>query len=349
MISIKSIQKIFKPSKADSMMQGPKETMDSPQDKDLPLGKTKNSPVLEVQDLSVSFLQYEKGLKQKQLKVISSLNISISEGEILAVVGSSGSGKSLLAHSILGILPGNAKITGSIKLNGEELTPKMQAALRGKDIALVPQSVNYLDPLMKVGAQVRTGVKTGEASSVQREVFERYQLGPEVDKFYPFQLSGGMARRVLVSTAIVSGAKLIIADEPTPGLDAAVVEETLEYFREMASKGCAVMLITHDIETALRIADKVAVFYAGTTVEVAPIEDFSGEGEALRHPYSKALWRALPQNDFIPIPGSQPMPNALPKGCLFEPRCTMAANRCKLEQPKVRKLRNGMVRCNHAT
>ncbi|MEW9121898.1 MAG: ABC transporter ATP-binding protein [Thermotaleaceae bacterium] len=308
-----------------------------------------DTPLLEVEDLSLSFLQYEQGLHQKELKVINSLNISIYPGEILAVVGSSGSGKSLLAHAILGILPENASITGSIRLNGEELTPENQAVFRGKEIALVPQSVNYLDPLMQVGAQVRTGVKIGEPISVQRKIFERYQLAAEVDRLYPFQLSGGMARRILVSTAIASGAQLVIADEPTPGLDTAVVEETLGYFKEMTDKGCGVMLITHDIETALRIADRVAVFYAGTTIEVAPIEDFRGSGESLRHPYTKALWRALPQNDFISIPGAQPLPNDLPTGCLFEPRCTVATAACRIEQPKIRELRGGMVRCDHVT
>ena len=128
---------------------------------------------------------------------------------------------------------------------------------------------------------------------------------------------------------MVSGAKVIIADEPTPGLDPIVIKEALNNFREFADNGCAVMLITHDIESALTIADKIAVFYAGTTVEIAPVENFTGDGEALRHPYSKALWRALPQNEFIPIPGSQPHPSALPSGCLFAPRCEMATPECQ--------------------
>lgn len=166
---------------------------------------------------------------------------------------------------------------------------------------------------------------------------------------YPFQLSGGMARRTLLSTAMVSGAKVIIADEPTPGLDPDVIKEALNNFREVADNGCAVMLITHDIESALNIADKIAVFYAGTTVEVAPVENFKGHGEEIRHPYSKALWRALPQNDFIPIPGSQPHPSSLPAGCLFAPRCVMATTECRQVQPEMRKLRGGMVRCIHAT
>ncbi|MGE7545222.1 ABC transporter ATP-binding protein [Sporosarcina newyorkensis] len=305
--------------------------------------------ILEVENLSISFNQYTDGLKQKNVNVISSLNVTLEEGEILAVVGASGSGKSLLAHAILGILPNNANISGTISYDGEILTAARQASLRGTEIALIPQSVNYLDPLMRVGNQVRNSVKVGDAVAAQRKVFERLRLKSGVENMYPFQLSGGMARRTLLSTAIVSGAKVIIADEPTPGLDPVVIKEALENFREFADNGCAVMLITHDIESALTIADKIAVFYAGTTVEIAPVENFNGDGEALRHPYSKALWRALPQNEFIPIPGSQPRPNNLPSGCLFAPRCPIATPECELAQPEMRELRNGRVRCIHAT
>jgi peptide/nickel transport system ATP-binding protein len=306
-------------------------------------------PILEVENLSISFKQYTAGLKQKKHQVISSLHVTLEAGEILAVVGASGSGKSLLAHAILGILPSNANVSGTIKYAGEALSVERQTALRGKEIALVPQSVNYLDPLMRVGNQVRTSVKQGDAVQAQRAVFERYHLRPDVENMYPFQLSGGMARRTLLSTAMVSGAKVIIADEPTPGLDPVVIKEALNNLREFADNGCGVMLITHDIESALTIADKIAVFYAGTTVEVAPVNNFVGDGKSLRHPYSKALWRALPQNDFIPIPGSQPHPRALPSGCLFAPRCEKATAKCRQAQPEMRQLRNGMVRCIHAT
>ncbi|MFM1650768.1 ABC transporter ATP-binding protein [Brevibacillus sp. B_LB10_24] len=311
--------------------------------------QTVTAPILEVQDLNVSFVQYSGGLRQRSLEVISRLSVSIYPGEILAVVGASGSGKSLLAHAVLGLLPGNAVTSGSIVFAGQKLTPEQQASLRGREIALIPQSVNYLDPLMRVGKQVRTAVNGGQAADIQREVFARYNLPPDTKRLFPFQLSGGMARRVLVSTALVSGARLVIADEPTPGLDEAAVEETLGYFRELAEEGRGVMLITHDIETALKIADRIAVFYAGTTVETALVTDFTGEGEALRHPYTKALWRALPQNGFEPIPGFQPPPHALPSGCLFHPRCPMAAPECDTDRPEERNVRGGTVRCIHAT
>ncbi|WP_282937930.1 ABC transporter ATP-binding protein [Paenibacillus sp. RC67] len=304
-------------------------------------------PILEVRDLSISFTQYTSGLKQNTIQVIHDLHLDVHSGEIVAIVGSSGSGKSLLAHAVLGILPANAKMSGSIQYEGQELNSHRIAQLRGKEIALVPQSVTFLDPLMRVGKQVKASVREGDPEPKLKEVFERYRLAPGTDKKYPFELSGGMARRVLVSTATISGAKLIIADEPTPGLDPAAVKETLGRFRELADSGAGVMLITHDIESALTIADRVAVFYAGTTVEVAHAKDFSASGDALRHPYSKALWRALPQNDFAPIPGFQPHPNALPPGCLFAPRCALATPECNETMPPERELRGGMVRCIH--
>ncbi|MBP1155895.1 MULTISPECIES: ABC transporter ATP-binding protein [unclassified Paenibacillus] len=306
--------------------------------------------LLEVNDLSISFLQYIQGFRQSKLSVVHGLNVTVNAGEIVALVGSSGAGKSLLAHAILGILPDNAEISGKIRYEGEELTSARQAALRGREIALVPQSVNYLDPLMRVGAQVRTKRgDTKDAVKQQRNVFERYGLSPKVEQMYPFELSGGMARRVLVSTAAVSGARLVIADEPTPGLDAAIVREALGFFKELADQGCGVLFITHDVEAALQIAHKVAIIYAGTTVETARPEDFCGSGEWLRHPYSKALWRALPQNGFVSFPGSQPHPNELPPGCRFAPRCQMATAECMHSLPDMRELNGGLVRCIHAT
>jgi peptide/nickel transport system ATP-binding protein len=305
--------------------------------------------ILEVHDLSISFTKYSKGLRKESIQVIHNLNVSLNKGEIVAVVGSSGSGKSLLAHAILGILPGNATMNGQIVYDGQVLTEKLKADLRGTEIVIIPQSVKFLDPLMKIGSQVQTSVRKKDAVTAQKKIFEKYRLQPLVEKLFPFQLSGGMARRVLVSMAVVSEANVIIADEPTPGLDSEVIKEAEVSFRELADNGSAVMIITHDIDFALKIADKIAVFYAGTTVEVAPVSDFDGNGENLRHPYTKALWRALPQNEFIPIKGSQPLASDLPKGCPFAPRCEHASSECLKEMPEERMIRGGMVRCLYAT
>ncbi|MEE0711341.1 ABC transporter ATP-binding protein, partial [Romboutsia timonensis] len=272
------------------------------------------------------------------------------EGEILAVVGSSGSGKSLLAHAILGILPDNATTEGNIIYKGKSLSLKDKEKLRGREIVFIPQSVNFLDPLMKVSKQVKISIENKEkANKRQRYIFNKYGLDKKVDNFYPFELSGGMARKVLLSTALVSDCKVIIADEPTPGLDEKSLNEALKDFRNIADSGCAILMITHDIEAALKIADKIAVFYAGTTLEIANVNDFKGDGKNLRHPYSKALFNALPQNGFKPIKGSQPMPNELPKGCLFQDRCECISEKCRLIRPNARMVRDGMVRCLNAT
>lgn len=310
----------------------------------------KKEPILSVKDLGISFSQYTKGLRRRELEVITNLDIDLYEGEILAVVGSSGSGKSLLAHAILGILPDNATTEGNIIYKGKTLTLKDKEKLRGREIVFIPQSVNFLDPLMKVSKQVKISIENKEeANKRQRDIFNKYELDKKVDNLYPFELSGGMARKVLLSTALVSDCKVIIADEPTPGLDEKSLNEALKDFRNIADSGCAILMITHDIEAALKIADKIAVFYAGTTLEIANVNDFKGDGKNLRHPYSKALFNALPQNGFKPIKGSQPMPNELPKGCLFQDRCECISDKCRLIRPNARMVRDGMVRCLNAT
>jgi oligopeptide/dipeptide ABC transporter, ATP-binding protein, C-terminal domain len=301
--------------------------------------------VLKVDGLSVSFRMYEKGLEQKDLEVISNLNVSVRAGEILAVAGSSGSGKSLLAHAILGILPTNAKVSGEMKYMDSTLTPRLQRKLRGKEMVLVPQSVEYLDPLMRVAQQV---IGVDGTKEKQKSVFKKYGLSNLVERLFPFQLSGGMARRILVSSAVISDAKLIIADEPTPGLSKDMAKVAMSHFRELANQGCAVLLITHDIDLALSYADRISVFYAGTTVETADVEDFKQGAGALRHPYTKALWQAIPQNGFKPIQGVQPYPGSLPDGCLFAPRCLMKTAECE-KRPIMREIRGGEVCCNHAT
>lgn len=309
----------------------------------------KSTPVLEVENLSISFRMYDRRARQSDLRVISDLSLSVNAGEIVTIAGSSGSGKSLLAHALLGLLPQNATARGEILYNGKPLDARRQRELRGSEIALIPQSVAYLDPLMRVGDQARGDDKSGRRRDRQKSAFGRLGLAPETERMYPFQLSGGMARRVLFSTAIVTDARLIIADEPTPGMHIDQALEALSILRELADAGKAIVLITHDIDLAIRFSDKVAVFYAGTTVEEVPAGDFAAGPDALRHPYSRALWRALPQNEFLPVEGFQPYAGALPPGCLFAPRCPDRTIECERWNPPMRPLRGGSVRCIHAT
>ena len=308
----------------------------------------KKETLLEIHDLSVSFRMYDHGLEQTDLKVISDLHLTVYPGEIVAIAGSSGSGKSLLASAILGILPGNATVYGHISYKGQQLSAERQRQLRGTKIALVPQSVAYLDPLLKVGQQA-DGHKKPYPTEKRRSLFKRFGLPDKTEQLYPYQLSGGMARRVLVSTALITDSELIIADEPTPGMSLNQALEALKMFREMANEGKAVILITHDIDLAFEFAARVAVFYAGTTVETAPASDFKKGPDALRHPYSKALWRALPQNGFHSIEGFQPYAGNLPKGCLFAPRCPYKTSKCEEGIPPVTEVRGGEVRCYYVT
>lgn len=304
-----------------------------------------DSPVLEIRGLKIAFKQYEKGWQQTNLEVIRDLDVRVPAGEIVAVVGSSGSGKSLLAHAVLGILPYNASVSGEILYEGEPLTQKRLKKLRGDEIVLVPQSTAYLDPLMKTGVQIRKGKNDAESKEKLHRIFRDYELKQEVEEQYPFELSGGMTRRIMNSTALMGNPHLVIADEPTPGLHISVARRAMEHFRELADMGAGVLLITHDLELAIETADRIAVFYAGSTVEEVPSVSFRS-CETLHHPYSQALWRAMPKHGFVPIGGTQPYAREMPQGCPFGPRCPGFTEDCtkRLEWTQ---LGEGRVRCTH--
>ncbi|MBU1140393.1 MAG: ABC transporter ATP-binding protein [Proteobacteria bacterium] len=310
--------------------------------------------MLKVENFSVSFSYNSSQLSKKQVSAITSLDIEVKAGEIMAVVGQSGAGKSLLAHAILGILPRNAHTAGKIYFKGRSLTAQRIKKIRGKEIALIPQSINYLNPLLKVGTQVAraarlSGLKNrDEAKQAAHSALARYLLDDSVAKYYPFQLSGGMARRILTATATVGMADLLLADEPTNGLDALAAEEALGHLRELADTGKAVLLITHDIESVLKITDRVSVFYDGITLEVANTSDFTGK-LCLRHPYTTALWAALPTNSFTSPPSQATTPsNGKTGGCPYHLHCAKHGPDCADELPRMQELRDGLVRCHNA-
>ena len=252
-------------------------------------------PILSVDRLSVTFPRYGHGLSRVELPAIREVSLTVEPGRVTAVAGESGSGKSLLAHAILGLLPQNARVGGTISYDGAPLTAERAKSLRGREISLIPQGVTYLDPMMKVGPQVRRGRNDPDTRARCRAALERYGLGPEVEELYPFELSGGMARRVLIACAVMDAPRLIVADEPTPGLDVKAARRVLGHFRELAEEGAGVMFITHDLELACAAADKVVVLREGRTVDQVPARCFR-TGEGLNHPYSRALWRAMPKN-----------------------------------------------------
>ena len=302
--------------------------------------------LLEVNNLSISFTQYVQGLNRHDLNVISDLTIDVDEGEIVAVLGSSGSGKSLLAHSILGILPYNAHVTGEIRYDGEVLNQELKEKLRGKEICLIPQSVNFLDPLMKVSEQAIGECKDekehAEKKTKQREIFSKYGLDESVDDLYPFELSGGMARKVLLSTALIGDPKLLIADEPTPGLDKKSVEETITDIKNLKEKGKGVLLITHEIDVALKTADRIAIFYSGYVIEINKVENFRN-ADNLLHPYTKALINSLPRNGFHLTEGVQPLDEV--SGCPYWENCPIRIDKCEKTKPELVEHNGVMIRC----
>ncbi len=269
--------------------------------------------LLSVEHLSVSFSMYDADhpffkAGKRDAHVIDDLTVSVHEGEILAVVGASGSGKSLLADSIMGLFEPNATVRGTIWFDGQQQDAAGLAALRGNGISLVPQSVGHLDPMMRVGRQVEGFAQAGEGRggrsthaarrARRKELFARYGLSEEVARLYPHELSGGMARRVLLCCALMDNPRLIVADEPTPGLDLPLAVAALQDFRAFADAGGGVLLITHDIELALQVADRVAVFKEGSVVEETSVASFK-DPSLLRHPFSRALWHALPEHEFM--------------------------------------------------
>ena len=302
--------------------------------------------LLEVNNLSISFTQYVQGLNRHDSKVISDLTIDINESEIVAVLGSSGSGKSLLAHSILGILPYNANVTGELKYKGTVLDQELKEKLRGKEICLIPQSVNYLDPLMKVSEQAigecKDETEHKEKKLRQREIFSKYGLDESVDDLYPFELSGGMARKVLLSTALIGDPDLLIADEPTPGLDAKSVEETIHDIKNLKEHGKGVLLITHEIDVALKTADRVAIFYSGYVIEINSVENFKNADNVL-HPYTKALINSLPRNGFNLTEGVQPLGEVC--GCPYYENCPIRLDKCENNIPELEEHDGVMIRC----
>jgi peptide/nickel transport system ATP-binding protein len=267
--------------------------------------------MLEVQDLSVSFARYDGWLRRRSVRVLDGVAFAVERGEVHAVIGASGAGKSILAQAILGLLPPNARTDGFIRFDGDLLTPERLALLRGRRIALVPQSVAALDPSARAGRQVawaarRAGAPRDGAGAADAAL-GRFGLDAAAGRLFPHQLSGGMARRVLLAIASVGGADLVISDEPTTGLDPENKAVALAHLRALADRGRGVVVVTHDLSAVLPVADRVTILRDGTAVETADAAAFEGRGGALRTDYARALWRALPRNDFT-VPPRWPVP-----------------------------------------
>ncbi|MFE5867203.1 ABC transporter ATP-binding protein [Streptomyces roseifaciens] len=288
----------------------------------------------------------------REIAAVTGASFELRPGECLALIGESGCGKSVLASALLGLLPRNARATGRALLGDLDLLAADERTLartvRGRRIGLVPQSPSaHLTPVRTVRSQLeetvreltglrKAGLREAAEAAAERAAFPATHL----DR-HPHQLSGGLAQRAATALALVGDAPLLLADEPTTGLDRDLVDRTVDELRRHADTGRALLMITHDLAAARRIADRVAVMYAGRIVEIADAPAFFG-APGPRHPYARALLDALPERAFTPIPGMPPELGDLPDGCAFAPRCARATARCgTLPEPV------GGVACHH--
>ncbi|MER6200090.1 ABC transporter ATP-binding protein [Streptomyces sp. NPDC001586] len=300
----------------------------------------------------------------RYVEAVTDATFSLAPGECLALVGESGCGKSVLASALLGLLPGNAETAGSARLaDGLDVLAADERTLarsvRGRRIGLIPQSpAAHLTPVRTVRAHLeetvrelagragRPPVPGGSVRPVPRKRFGKPDLraaaqaaseraafpATHLDR-HPHELSGGLAQRAATALALVGDAPLLLADEPTTGLDRDLVRRTVDELRAHTREaGRALLMITHDLAAAERIADTVAVMYAGRIVEIGPAGAFFGR-PGPRHPYARGLLDALPERAFTPVPGAPPELGALPAGCAFAARCAAADQICRSRRP----------------
>ena len=256
-----------------------------------------------IDQLSLQLPMYASWWKREWATCLNDVSLTFATGEVHALVGASGAGKSLLAYAMMGLLPAQARLQGQLYYQGTPLDASRQRRLRGRELALIPQSLSALDPLVRTQRQVawaaqRAGHATEPAWRASQQALDHYQLDARAQQAYAHELSGGMARRVLTAMAHVSQARLVIADEPTVGLDPHQRQRVLTALRELADQGKTVVLITHDLRHALPIADQVTILRDGKSIETAPACAFQGAGTSLSSTYSQALWQALPDNGF---------------------------------------------------
>lgn len=252
---------------------------------------------LAIRDLGVEFRR-RVGLRRETVVGLGCATLDVRPGEVLALVGASGGGKSLLAHAVLGLLPPNARVRGEVRLDGQPLDEAALRGARGRRLALVPQSPTHLDPLAPVGRQLAWAGRRGGRAVDVGLALAAVGLPAASAALRPAELSGGMARRALLAAALGTGADTILADEPTDGLDPRNAATVLATLRQAADAGGAVLLITHDLALAIPVADRVVTLWDGATLPAEAASAFRGVGDDLRHEASRRLWQAVPQNGF---------------------------------------------------
>ncbi|WP_433278646.1 ABC transporter ATP-binding protein [Pseudonocardia xinjiangensis] len=301
--------------------------------------------VLEVSDLTVGFPS-DDGLVQ----AVRGVSYELRGGEVLGIVGESGSGKSVTSLAVMGLLPGNAQVSGSVRFRGKELLGARESELnsvRGRSVAMIFQDpMTSLNPVYSIGYQIAEAVRAhhnvSKAAALDRaaELLELVRIPNPRQRLenYPHEMSGGMRQRVVIAIAMANNPDVIIADEPTTALDVTVQAQIMDSLQlAQQETGAAMVLITHDLGVIAGQADRVMVMYAGKLVEVGTAEDVF---YTPRMPYTVGLLGSLPRLDrpserLTPIEGAPPSVVNMPPGCPFTPRCPLAVAVCEEIEPEL--------------
>jgi peptide/nickel transport system ATP-binding protein/oligopeptide transport system ATP-binding protein len=313
--------------------------------------------LLHLHDLKVNFYTY-RGV----VRALDGVDLAIGRQEALGLVGETGCGKSVTARTIIGLIPSSGRVEGGrIEMEGRDLlslNPSELRALRGRHISFIFQEPKKaLDPTATVGSQMEeaircaTGVSSREARCLAPGFLADVGLSDteRILQSYSFELSGGMAQRVMIAMAVCGRPKLIIADEPTSALDVSVQAQILRLLQDLqTSCGASLLLITHDLGVAAENCHKIAVMYAGWVVEYGPVETVFGQPA---HPYTAMLLKALPapeKTELLAVPGMVPDLINLPPGCRFANRCDRSDSGCLAGRPSQVELNGGhRVLCRH--
>jgi oligopeptide/dipeptide ABC transporter, ATP-binding protein, C-terminal domain len=313
---------------------------------------------MELTLLSIKNLNTAFKTRNGEVQACRNIDLDIEVGQTVGIIGETGCGKSVLGMSILKLLPYNARVTGEIRyLEQNLLTLSDQAMreIRGGGIGLLPQSPSTsLNPAMKIGTQIEEGLvlhrKMGKPAAKQKAVdmltFLGIKKAKKVSEQFPHQLSGGMKQRALAAISITGEPRLLIADEPTKGLDAIVKTQVVELLKQLkAETGAALLLITHDLKVAECLCDKIVVMYSGEIIEMAATQKILKKPA---HPYTKGLLQSLPEAGMTPIPGQSPSLSQVISGCRFYDRCEIRQAACRYQRVPLSVVNGSQVRCLYA-
>jgi peptide/nickel transport system ATP-binding protein len=303
--------------------------------------------LLELRGLSVTF-----DTPVGSVKAVSDVSLTLGEHETLSIVGETGCGKSVIANAVLKLLPENARVTGSVIYRGTDLIKLNEreiSRIRGRRIAIIFQNPSAaLNPVQRILDQVSEPLAVHLNLPRHRALQEAEGLLGALGlngagRRYPFQLSGGMNQRAMIACSSILRPEILIADEPTKGLDQRMVDAALGMIGSVRDEsGASLIMITHDLDVALSSSDRIAVMYCGEIVEMGGTEDVLCDPE---HPYTKSLRESMPDRGFRPIPGNTPSMIDPPEGCRFHPRCPLRMKLCSRERPPFGRSGGRSVRC----